>query len=259
MKQIWTAIMCASFCLTANAAMVKPFNMAYVELNDHQLINVACYERADDHKPFFNFASILAANINGEDPNHPVIYFNWQIDQLLNHTDQVAKLQAKGIKVLLSLLNNHQNAGWSCMTDENSINQFADDIVRMVNKYQLDGIDIDDEYSRCNTNNTSLIRIAAAIKNHPGFKGKILSKALFEDYYYFAAEYHGHKLADYLDYGWEMSYFYSDYEARMHTYLGYGMTPEKLALGLDTAMGPNTQTAVNFIKKKSVWHDELQC
>ena len=35
---------------------------------------------------------------------------------------------------------------------------------------------------------------------------KIITKALFEDKTYFRATWRGHKLADNLDYGWEMSY-----------------------------------------------------
>lgn len=241
-------IFCACFSTLTYANETTLFNTAYVEVNDHQLSNTACFVRADTGKPLFDMVSIFAANINGDEPNKPVIYFNPQVNALLNQTNDVAKLQGQGIKVLLTLLGNHQNAGWACMTDQHAIELFADDIVKTVNKYKLDGIDIDDEYSRCAVNKTSLIRITQAIKNHPGFKGKILSKALFADSAYFAANYEGHKLAEFLDYGWEMSYFSSGYDYRLNPYLGYGMTKQNLALGVSTGMAGPTNSA-NYVVK----------
>lgn len=209
------------------------FNMAYVEVNDHHLSNAACYIRSDNSKPFINMVSIFAANVNGDDPNHPVIYFNRQVDAILNQSNQVSLLQQKGIKVLLTLLGNHQNAGWACMTDERGIQSFANEVVSTVNKYNLDGIDIDDEYSTCRSNNTSLIRITQAIKANPRFKGKIISKALFSDINDFSATYKGHKLAEFLDYGWEMSYGAGNFEYRLQPYLNYGMNKNKLSLGVN--------------------------
>jgi GH18 family chitinase len=218
-----------SFCVYADNTPI--YNMAYVEVNDNKLSNTGCYLRADNAKPFFNMVGIFAANINGSDPNKPEVYFNPQVDALLNHSDQVNQLQNKGIKVLLTLLGNHKNAGWSCMTDKAAIEKFADTVVNTVYKYHLDGVDIDDEYSSCIPNSTSMIRIAQAIKKHPGFKGKILSKALFADRQYFNANYEGAKLADFLDYGWEMTYGYRDFARRLDPYVKSGVPKKYLALG----------------------------
>lgn len=226
------------------------FNMAYVEVNDHSLANTGCYIRSDNNKPFFDMVSIFAANINGNNPNAPVIYFNPQVDTILNHSNQVANLQSKGIKVLLTLLGNHEKAGWACMTDEAAIKNFADQIVKTVNQYHLDGVDIDDEYSACAGNSTSLIRISQAVKNHPDFKGKILSKALFADHSYFTATYEGHKLADFLDYGWEMSYFSSNYASRLSPYVQSGMLKPNLALGISTNSPYSTvAAATTFVEQ----------
>jgi GH18 family chitinase len=228
----------------------NPINFAYVEVNDHSLTNPGCYVRADNHNPFFQIVSIFAANINGDNPNEPVIYFNPQVDQILNHSTQVATLQKKGIKVVLTLLGNHQNAGWSCMTDETAIQNFANNIVNTINQYKLDGVDIDDEYSNCYPNNTSMIRIAKAIKSNPKFQGKILSEALFDDESYFSASYQGKKLADFLDLGSEMTYGSSDFNGRLQPYVGYGMKKNKLGIGLDIdASYPSPTDAANFILK----------
>jgi hypothetical protein len=152
-KYITITIALIIVCLTNQT----PNMMSYVEVNDHDLAAVGCYIRSDNGSPFFDYTSIFAANINGKEPNSPEIYFNPQVEDLIikNH-EKIQALQAKGIKVMLTFLGNHFNAGWSCMTDESAINKFADDVVNMLNKYNFDGIDIDDEYSTCSPNNFSL-------------------------------------------------------------------------------------------------------
>ena len=205
--------------------------MSYVEVNSNNLSNVGCFVRSDNAKPFIQMTSIFAANINGDDPNKPEIYFNPQVSNLLNSDyQQISELQKKGIKVLITLLGNHQNAGWSCISKQNDRMNFAKEIVNMVNKYKLDGVDIDDEYSNCIPNDSSLADIAQYIKEDPDFKGKLLTKALFSDY----ATFSNHKLAKYLDYGWEMSYFSGSFGQRLMPYLSYGMKKENLFLGGDS-------------------------
>lgn len=216
--------------LSLFSSSVFAFNMAYVEVNSNRLDNVRCYLRTDNNQPYFSITAIFAGNINGNDPNNPKIYFNDNVVALLK-TSQVQDLQAQGIKVLMTLLGNHENTGWSCMTNEDAAKRFANDIVAMVNQYHLDGIDIDDEYSQCSANNYSMIMLAQAIKTHPDFKGKLLTKALFADAAYFRANYKGHKLAEFLDYGWEMSYYSGDFKYRLAEYLANGMSASQLMLG----------------------------
>lgn len=182
--------------------------------------------------PYFDTAIIFAANINGKSENHPEIYFNPQASELLNNSDSIAKLHAKGIKVILTLLGNHQNAGWSCMTDESSAKGFANKIIETLERYNLDGVDIDDEYSKCDPNDYSMIMIAKALKEDPRFQNKLLTKALWRDKYIFQSEYKGAQLADFLDYGWEMGYFNGGPAQRLQPYLNYGMTHNQLLLGL---------------------------
>jgi len=223
-KKIFIAALFA-FCSNVYAA-----NMAYVEVNSNRFENAGCYIDSNTKQPFFQMAAIFAANINGEYPNSPVIYLNPQVTSTLS-SSQVQHLQQKGIKVLVTLLGNHQNAGWACMTDAKAAEKFADDVVAFVKKYNLDGIDIDDEYSECATNEYSLIMMAKAIKTHPGFKNKLLTKALFDDYRYFEASYQGHKLSEYLDYGLEMTYFDSDLMGRLKQYVVTGMSMSSLMVG----------------------------
>jgi len=230
----------------SNSAVAQNvLNVAYVEVNDNALSNAGCYKLSKANKPFFDIAAIFAANINGDDPNNPQIFFNRQVTQLLNETQQVKELQSKGIKVLLTLLGNHQNAGWSCIKQDqpNAAKVFADKIADVAQKYGLDGIDIDDEYSKCTPNPTSMIMIAEALANNPKFKGKILSKALFSDRDVFQGSYKNHKLADFLNYGWEMTYGNDNAAARLNPYLSYGMPKERLAIGVNASQGPAEKLA----------------
>ncbi|WP_394824595.1 glycosyl hydrolase family 18 protein [Pendulispora albinea] len=224
--------------------------LAYVEVNSNDFNNVGCYTYDSPAKPYFTFASIFAANINYDSARQkPILYFNPQVDTVLNRTSYVKNLQSLGIKVLLTVLGNHQNAGWACFRDEATAQDFASQLAAAANKYGLDGIDIDDEYSTCSTNDTSLIVVAS--KMRAAMPNKIISKALFSDTSYFRARWNGHKLADYLDYGWEMTYGYTNYAARLSPYLAQGMTKEKLSIGVSTG-GSDGAGAAKYVNDNGI-------
>ena len=163
--------------------------------------------------PAISVAVIFAANYaaderpylraNNDDPptTKP---FNDSIQQVLDG-GSVKYLQRRGIKVLLSITNGHQPVGWSQFTSRREALDFARYLKKsVVARYGLDGIDIDDEYSSGTPNRTSLIMVTTLMRQL--MPNKIITKALFEDKTYFRATWRGHKLADNLDYGWEMSY-----------------------------------------------------
>ncbi|MCL9780766.1 glycosyl hydrolase family 18 protein [Vibrio sp. S4M6] len=226
-------------------------NVAYVETNDNALSNVACFvqtQKSQDGKtsyttPFFNEAVIFAANIHGSDPNNPSVYLNKQDDALLNDTTQVATLQSKGIKVLAALLGDHENSGWSCMTDANDAKVFADKIADFVQKYHLDGIAIDDEYSTCTKNDTSMIMIVQALKQNPKFTGKVIQKVLLWDKGLFATTYgqYNVKLADFLDSA-TPGYYPGDNSA-IEPYTNYGMSQNDLYASVSTTYTDSVSAA----------------
>lgn len=222
--------MILSVAMLVGSINTYAFNMAYVEVNNNRLENARCYIDSQTKKPFFEMVSIFAPNINGDDPNQPTISLNPETKATME-SGQIERLHQNGIKVLATILGNHQNAGWACMTDPEAAKAFADKVVAFVNKYHLDGIDIDDEWSRCDSNDFSMTMMAQAIKAHPGFKGKLLTKALFSDSWYFQSNYQGHRLSEYLDYGWEMSYGGSDFDWRLNTYKQNGMQNNHLMIG----------------------------
>lgn len=217
-----------------------PFNTAYVDTNIGAVANAGCYVVGD--KAFFNFACIFAANLGWDaQAQRATLQFNQTVSNTLNGTDTVASLQAKGIKVLLSVLNNNDQAGWSCFTDEQSAAYFVKQLADCVAAYGLDGIDIDDEYSNGTPNPTSLVMVSTMMRQ--SMPRTIISKALFRDIGNFQTNWQGSTLADNLDYGWEMSYWDPDGVGRLRPYLEAGMKPGQLGLGVSTDLNEPTQAA----------------
>ena len=99
-------------------------------------------------KPFFDVVSIFAANINVDSESGRVhIHCNDQVSFLLKNADKfIRPLQAKGIKVNMSILGNHDEAGMGNLSQAAAAD-FAKELKAFVDIYGLDGIDFDDEYT----------------------------------------------------------------------------------------------------------------
>ncbi|RKE59366.1 endo-beta-N-acetylglucosaminidase H [Microbacterium sp. AG238] len=129
----------------ASAASTDPLTVAYVEVNSNELRTVGDYELADGSNAF-DVAIIFAANIN-HDGTGAVLHLNDQVTATLEDADtQIRPLQDKGIKVTLSLLGNHQTAGFANFPSQAAAAAFADQVAAVVEQYGLDGVDIDDEW-----------------------------------------------------------------------------------------------------------------
>ncbi|WP_052495945.1 glycosyl hydrolase family 18 protein [Pedobacter lusitanus] len=142
-----------------------PATMAYVEVNNGSLNNMGCY-KMNDGKTVVNIANIFAGNINLSQEKTPqaVVSLNAQVDYLLEKTTYVKDLKAKGIKVTLSLLNNHDGSGWSQFTKQADADYFAKSVKATVDKFGLDGVEIDDEYAGAPGNEESIPMVVAAIR-----------------------------------------------------------------------------------------------
>ncbi|GAA3339548.1 endo-beta-N-acetylglucosaminidase family protein [Curtobacterium pusillum] len=131
-----------------------PTSIAYVEVNNDELANVARYQLANGANAF-DVAIIFAANINWNG-SKAVLYNNENVQATLDDAaTQIKPLQAKGIKVSLSILGNHQGAGIANFTTQAAAQDFASQVAATVSKYGLDGVDLDDEYSDYGTNGTA--------------------------------------------------------------------------------------------------------
>ncbi|MDO4165383.1 MAG: DUF1735 domain-containing protein [Bacteroides sp.] len=138
-------------------------NLVYVEVNNESLLNAGEY--TVDGVPFFDIVSIFAANINLDSDGKPYIYCNDQVSYVLANADKIIRpLQQKGIKVHLSILGNHDDAGMRSLSDEGA-KAFAKELKAYLDIYGLDGFDFDDEYS------------AYAENTYKGTSGGVVSSA----------------------------------------------------------------------------------
>ena len=123
----------------------------YVETNDVNPLNAGDYLLSDG-SAYADIVEFFAANLNKETVNgvvRPTLYLNDKMTNLLENggaATYVQGLQAKGIKVVLTVLGDWQGIGVANMNDTQTT-QFAKILAHAVEKYGLDGIGFDDEYS----------------------------------------------------------------------------------------------------------------
>lgn len=127
-------------------------NVAYVEVNDESILNIGEYTMKDTGKPFFDVVHIFAANVNIDSKTKRVhLNCNDNVSYVLKNADKTIRpLQAKGIKVCLSILGNWDESGMASLSPEAAAD-FALELKDYVDMYGLDGIDFDDEWSKYNT------------------------------------------------------------------------------------------------------------
>lgn len=137
----------------------EPRIVAIVEATENDLRNIGNYmlypygeSQPEKKRPLFDMAVIFSANVNFDEFScKPVLYYNEDVKRILDNIDIfVRPLQEKGIKVLLSIMPNHQGIGFSNLdisNDRKMIKDFAADISSAVSKYGLDGVMFDDEYA----------------------------------------------------------------------------------------------------------------
>ena len=215
--------------LSSETNTKKTPRVAYVEINNYDIEAVNTYEEAGS--PVFDIAIMFAANIRGKDGKAD-LYFNPKYkEQLIAKKGQISAVRSAGTKVLMSVLNDHQDAGWSCFRNYQDAKEFALELKTAVENYQLDGIEIDDEYDKCKRKyEDSLAMVTTAIKRV--MPDKLLVKSLWSDLDYFKANYQGNTLGQNLDMGWEMTYG-TDCKSRADRYLDY-LDRKKLGVGAST-------------------------
>jgi hypothetical protein len=135
-------------------AKTGPLSVVYIEVNNESMTNAAKYTLAKGGAQVFDIALIFAANINYDGTN-AYLHFNENVQRVLdNVATEVRPLQQKGIKVLLSILGNHQGAGFANFPTQQAAEAFAQELADAVTQYGLDGIDFDDEYAGYGNNGT---------------------------------------------------------------------------------------------------------
>lgn len=197
--------------VTTNAIGVNgPKAVCYVEVNNNDIRNVGKYYLASGQQ-LFDIGIIFAANINYNTATQKAeLFFNTQVSNVLaNKATYIQPLQAKGIKVLLSVLGNHQGAGICNFPTQAAANDFAQQLANAVNTYGLDGIDFDDEYADYGANGTgqpnafSFVYLVTALRN-------LLPNKIISFYFYGPAasrlSYNGVTVGSKVNYSWNAIY-----------------------------------------------------
>ena len=197
--------------LGTNAVGVSgPKGVCYVEVNNNDFRNVGKYTLSTG-QPLFDVGIIFAANINyNTSTQKAVLFFNPQVTNVLNNkATYIQPVQAKGIKVLLSILGNHQGAGFCNFPSQAAAQDFAQQLSNAVTTYGLDGIDFDDEYADYGTNGTgqpnssSFVYLVTALR-------QLMPNKIISFYYYGPAasrlSYNGVTVGSKVNYSWNAIY-----------------------------------------------------
>ncbi|MBE9583136.1 chitinase [Mucilaginibacter sp. JRF] len=187
-----------------------PKSVCYVEVNYADIRNVGNYKLTTGEQ-LFDIGIIFAANINYNTSTQTAeLYFNQQVSNVLtNRNTYIQPLQDRGIKVLLSILGNHQGAGICNFPNQAAAQAFAQQLANAVNTYNLDGIDFDDEYANYGANGTgqpnasSFVYLVTALR-------QLLPNKIISFYYYGPAasrlSYNGVTVGSKINYSWNAMY-----------------------------------------------------
>ncbi|MFT3978894.1 MAG: PKD domain-containing protein [Ferruginibacter sp.] len=188
-----------------------PLGICYVEVNNNNILNAGAYTLKNGGQQVFDVAIVFAANLNYDvAKGRPYLYANNNVTKVLsNAATYIQPLQAKGIKVLLDVLGNHQGAGICNFTSRAQAKDFALQIAHTVNTYGLDGIDFDDEYSDYGTNGTGQPNDSSFVMLVQEVRALLPTKIISFYYYGPAASrlsWNGYRVGDYVDYSWNAIY-----------------------------------------------------
>ncbi|WP_329004297.1 glycosyl hydrolase family 18 protein [Kribbella sp. NBC_00709] len=191
------------------AQKTGPVTVAYIEVNDHSMLSAGKYTLANGGAQVIDVAVIFAANIN-YDGSAAYLSFNQQVQSVLdNVATQVRPLQQKGIKVLLSILGNHQGAGFANFPNQAAADAFAQQLADAVNQYGLDGIDFDDEYAEYGNNGTGQPNDFSFVYLVQALRAKLPNKLITLYDIGPAADrltYNGQSIAETFNYAWNPYY-----------------------------------------------------
>lgn len=194
-----------------NAQQLNPSGICYVEVNNNNILNAGAYKLQTSGKYLFDVVNIFAANINYDTSRgRAYLYSNNNVTKVLTNADTYIKpLQQKGMKVVLTILGNHQGAGICNFPTREAAKDFALQLANTVNTYGLDGIDFDDEYSEYGNNGTGQPNDSSFIMLVQELRALLPNKIISFYYYGPAASklsWNGYRAGDNINYSWNASY-----------------------------------------------------
>lgn len=197
--------------------------VSYFEVNDMNPLNARNYFLADSGKPFFDIVNIFAANINYDAASgRAYVHFNDNVAHLLANRDKyIAPLQAMGIRVCLTILGNHDRVGLANLSAEGA-REFARELRVVVDTYGLDGVDFDDEWadypSRPDEAPGFLVPSSELYGRLLIETRRVMPDKLVTLYAYGHTSFYnpidGKRIGEVVDYAWNSSYRYADYNSR---------------------------------------------
>lgn len=189
----------------------NPKGICYVEVNNNNILNAGSYKLQTSNKYLFDVVNIFAANINYDTSRgRAYLYSNNNATKILTNSQTYIKpLQDKGMKVVLTILGNHQGAGICNFPTREAAKDFALQLAHTVNTYGLDGIDFDDEYSDYGNNGTGQPNSSSFVMLVQELRA-LLPDKIISFYYYGPASsrlsWNGYRAGDYINYSWNAMY-----------------------------------------------------
>lgn len=121
--------------------------VVFFEVNNTNPLNALQFETVDGEL-LIDYLVLFAYNINYDAEAGRVYCFaNPQCQYILDNYDEIIKpLRERGMKVIISVLGNHDMAGLAQLSDMGA-REFAKEMAALVYGYGFDGINYDDEYS----------------------------------------------------------------------------------------------------------------
>lgn len=203
-------------------------------------------------RPQANVVSLFSAHFTGTPDAFEPPYVAWDDSMTAAlESGHIEHLQAKGVKVMLSIVGTGGDTGigWGCIPQDKNAALASWMRSEIVDKYGLDGIDIDDEWG-CPGNTDSLVTTVAAVRG--ALDGKLLSKALWDDH----DDFNGTDLGQLLDFGSTMSYGWPAevIEQSVDAYNQVGLPYDKITIGVQA--GPPDQawmTSLQTTQRLTEW------
>lgn len=129
---------------------VRPIKLVtYVETNDWDPRNIMNFVLKDSRRPVFDLVVFFASNMNynGKDDKR-YLFFNDKLQPIMDNREvYIDPIKARGIKVLTSILPNHQGVGFNNFRSYEEALDFCQKLKEAAERCGLDGYDTDEEYA----------------------------------------------------------------------------------------------------------------
>jgi hypothetical protein len=205
-----------------------------------------------DGSPQINVINLFGTTFTNPSDFSTGNYLNFDSNLLKElNSGIVPQLQAAGINVVLTIVGTGgTSVGWSTIP-ENEIQGFVNylDQKFLNGGFNLNGIDIDDEYAARASYDTLTETVKAMYKTFN--QDKIISKALFDDIPKVK------EIKEYLTFGATMAYgnYFNSFVQNYQQYRDLGFTNEQLLIGVNA--GPVAQggsfTSIEVVKEVTQW------